>query len=91
MMEFNVLLEHHALTQSADGAYTIDYAAMPAVIEALTRQLLTFEANGDRAGVEAWMTKYDVMPASLTQALDATSSIPVDVTPDFELAGGVRP
>ena len=90
-MELNVLLEHKALTQNANGTYTIDYAAMPAAIEALAKQLLTFEANGDRAGAEAWMTKYDVMPAALTRALESTTSIPVDVTPDFELSRGVRP
>jgi len=91
MMEFNYLLEHHALSQNSDGTYTIDYAAMPTAIAALTQQLLTFEANGDRAGVEAWMTKYDVMPAALTHALESTSAIPVDITPDFELSQGVRP
>jgi hypothetical protein len=91
MMEFNVLLEQKALVQTLDGKYTIDYAAMPAAITALSQQLLTFEANGDRAGVEAWMTKYDVMPPTLTHALESTTAIPVDITPDFELSRGVRP
>jgi len=91
MMEFNYLLEHNALTLGADSRYTIDYAAMPAAIAGLCETLLTFEARGDRAGVEAWFAKYDLMPASLTQALDATKGIPVDVTPEFELSEGVRP
>jgi hypothetical protein len=91
MMEFNYLLEHKALRQGSDGRYTIDYAAMPGAIEGLCKALLMFEANGDRAGAEAWMTKYDVMPQSLTTALEATKGIPVDVTPDFELSRGVRP
>ena len=46
-----------------------------------TKKLLLFEANGDRAGVEAWFAKYDVMPPSLIQALDTTKDIPVDITP----------
>ncbi len=91
MMEFNYLLEHKTLNQGADGRYTIDYAAMPGTIEGLCKSLLMLEANGDRAGVEAWFAKYDVMPQSLTRALDATKGIPVDVTPDFELSRGVRP
>lgn len=91
MMEFNYLLEHKALSQGADGKYTIDYAAIPGAIEGLCKLLLTFEATGDRAGAEAWFTKYDVMPQSLMRALDATNGIPVDVTPDFELSQGVRP
>ncbi len=91
MMEFNYLLEHGALSQASDGRYSIDYSAMPVAIAGLSKQLLTFEANGDRAGVEAWFRKYDVMPAALSKALDATAEIPVDITPDFELSRGVRP
>lgn len=91
MMEFNYLQENGAIQQAADGRYTIDYAAMPGAIQGLCSKLLTFEANGDRAGVEDWFRKYDVMPASLTRALESTTGIPVDVTPDFELSAGVRP
>ncbi len=91
MMEFNVLLEHGALAQGADGKYAIDYAAMPAAVASLAQQLLTFEAHGDRAGAEAWFAKYGVMPPALTRALGSTSGIPVDITPEFELARGVRP
>ena len=91
MMEFNVLLERNALTQASDGRYTIDYTAMPSVIASLTQQLLTFEANGDRAGVEAWFAKYDVMSPALTHALESVADIPIDITPQFELSRGVRP
>jgi len=41
--------------------------------------------------VEAWFTKYDAMPPALVHALESTANIPVDITPDFELARGVRP
>jgi hypothetical protein len=91
MMEFNYLLENNALTQNADGRYVIDFAAMPATIQALSTKLLLFEAEGDRAGVEAWYVKYDVMSATLIQALEATKDIPVDIVPEFELTRGVRP
>jgi hypothetical protein len=91
MMEFNVLVERGALKLGKDGRYTMDNAVMPAAIEGLCRQLLTFEAEGDRAGAEAWLAKYDVMPESLSKALETTGEIPVDVTPEFELSKGVRP
>ncbi len=91
MMEFNYLLEHKALNLGADGRYTIDYAAMPGAIAGLDEKLLLFEANGDRAGVEAWFAKYDVMASSLVQALDTTNDIPVDITPKFELGNEARP
>jgi hypothetical protein len=91
MMEFNYLLENGALKKQADGRYSVDFAAMPIAIAVLDTRLLTLEAQGDRAGSEAWFAKYDVMPRDLTSALDSTADIPVDITPEFELAHGVRP
>ena len=60
-------------------------------IAALCKKLLMFEAEGDRAGAEAWFAKYDVMPASLMKALETTKNIPVDIAPHFELSQGLRP
>jgi hypothetical protein len=91
MMEFNYLLEKGALKKGDGGQYAIDFAAMPDAIAGLDTKLLTFEAQGDRAGVEAWFAKYDVMPRDLTGALQSNTDIPVDITPEFELAHGVRP
>jgi hypothetical protein len=42
-------------------------------------------------GVEAWFAKYDVMPPSLTKALEKTTGIPVGIAPEFELSRGARP
>ena len=68
MMEFNYLLEQRrADTRATTGGTAMDYAAMPAAIAGLDEKLLLFEANGDRAGVEAWFAKYDVMPPALTR------------------------
>jgi len=91
LMEFNVLLEHNAISQGADGRFAIDYAAMPAAIAALDTKLLTFEAQGDRAGVEAWFAKYDAMPQSLSRALESAREIPIDITPEFALSSEARP
>jgi hypothetical protein len=91
MMEFNVLFEQHAITRDDDGHYAVDYAAMPQAIAGLCEKLLTFEARGDRAGADAWFVKYDVMPDSLSVALDSVKDIPVDFSPEFELSRGVRP
>ena len=90
LMEFNYLLEQGAIRQGADGRYAVDYTAMPGAIASLAQRLLTFEAEGDRAGVEAWYAKYDVMPGSLTKALESTKDIPVEIAPEFELSGGMR-
>jgi hypothetical protein len=89
MMEFNYLQENHALAIT-NGKYVIDYARMPAVLEQLCKRLLEFEDAGDRAGTEAWFTKYDTIPPELQKALAATSSIPVDIDPVFSFIDHVE-
>ncbi len=89
MMEFNYLQENGALS-IVNGKYVIDYARIPSVLEQLCKRLLEFEANGDRAGAEAWMTKYDRIPSELQQALRATSGIPVDIDPIFSFPDRVE-
>jgi hypothetical protein len=61
----------------------IDYARMPAALAQLARELLTIEATGDRGRAEAWLAKYDKMPAELKAALARTGDIPVDLQPIF--------
>jgi hypothetical protein len=84
MMEFNYLLEGHALTY-ANGRYTVHYDRVPAVIAALAKELLTIEATGSRTRAEALLAKYDTMPAELTAALKVTQDIPVDIDPIYSL------
>jgi hypothetical protein len=88
-MEFNYLLENHALAYGG-GRYTIDYARMPAVLEQLAKELLDMEATGNRQRAEQWFVKYDKMPAELVKALASTKDIPVDVDPIFSFKEVVR-
>jgi hypothetical protein len=83
MMEFNYLQENRALSHSG-GRYIIDYARMPTVLAQLAKELLTIEATGDRGRGEAWLAKYDKMPAELKAALALTADIPVDLQPIFK-------
>jgi hypothetical protein len=90
LMELIYLQEQGALRQDADGRYAVDYKAMPGAIASLDQKLLTFEAEGDRSGVETWFSKYNAMPDSLTKALASTNDIPTDIAPEFELGGEQR-
>ena len=82
MMEFNYLVEQKAVNRAA-GKYSVDFARMPAAIGSLSKELLTIEATGDRARAEAWLKRYDKMPAELAEAMKAASKLPVDVWPMF--------
>jgi hypothetical protein len=82
IMEFNFYAERGAITRDpASGRYAIDFARMPEAVAALAKELLEQEATGDRARVEAWFAKYGTVPAELAKALEAASSVPVDIDP----------
>jgi hypothetical protein len=84
MMELNYLLEQKAVSR-AGGKYAVDFAKMPAAMAALSKELLTMEATGDRARAEAWFQRYDQMPRELAEAMKTASKVPVDVEPIFSL------
>lgn len=91
IMEFNFLAERGVVSYDEKaGRYAINFAAMPAGIAALAKELLEQEATGDRARVHAWFTKYGTMSPQLTAALRNVSDVPVDIDPVSELEKPVR-
>src|SRR6266404_5799753 len=90
MMELNYYLEHGAVRREASGKYSVQFEKMPEAIENLSKELLTMEATGDRAGAEAWFKKYDVIPPELKESLDRAKSVPVDVDPLFSFPRKVQ-
>jgi hypothetical protein len=89
MMEFNYLFEQGGI-QRSDGKYQVDYPKISSGLARLARELLEMEATGNRARAEAWMKKYDAMPAELASALAGTKDIPVDVDPVFTFKENVQ-
>ncbi|MGH9668302.1 MAG: Zn-dependent hydrolase, partial [Bryobacteraceae bacterium] len=83
MMEFNFLASQKAIGR-VGGRYVVDYDRMPGAIAALAKQLLAFEAKGDRAGAEAWFNRYDQMPPALETTLKAVKNVPVDIDLVFD-------
>jgi hypothetical protein len=91
MMEFNYLIEQKAITRDeATNRYVVDYAAMPAGLERVAKELLEIEATGDRPRAEAWFAKYDKMPETLKVAFSKTTEVPVDIVPEFFFADRIR-
>ena len=82
IMQFNFLQERGAIRFDATtGRYAVEFALIPAAIDALAKELLEQEATGDRARSEAWFAKYGSMPTQLTAALQRANDVPVDIDP----------
>ncbi|MFN2382716.1 MAG: peptidase [Gemmatimonadota bacterium] len=82
-VQLNALLDDGAMTVGADGRFGIDFARIGPAYAALGRTLLTLEATGDRAGVEALLTGEGGLPGSVAEALGRLADVPVDIRPVY--------
>jgi hypothetical protein len=89
LMEFNDLLESKA-SSMVSGKYVVAYARMAKALAGIAKQLIGYEARGDRAGAEAWFAKSGTIPADLQAALDGTKDMTVDVSPVFSMADNLK-
>jgi len=81
VVAFNFLQERGAFTREANGRYRVDFAKMRDAADALSRQILTLQGNGDYAGVGELYTQRGVIGTTLQGDLArlASKNIPVDI------------
>ena len=84
VVAFNRLKEMGAFTREANGKYRVDMAKMRAGADALSRQILTLQGNGDYAGVGTLNAERGKIDAETQRDLDRlkTKGIPVDIVYD---------
>ncbi len=81
LVAFNFLQKEGAFTREADGRYRVNVARMRAGTDALSRQLLVLQGNGDYAGLGQFTAEHGTMDAVLRGDLDRVKArgIPVDI------------
>lgn len=84
VVAFNYLQSQGAFTREANGRYRVDFARMRAAADALSRDILTLQGNGDYEGVARLYSERGVIGAALQADLDRlrTKGIPVDIVYD---------
>jgi hypothetical protein len=84
VVAFNFLQDMGAFTREPDGRYRVDFAKMRGAADALSRQILTLQGNGDYAGVGQLYTRRGVIGPVLQADLArlASKNIPVDIVYD---------
>lgn len=76
---------------AAKGTFTIDFAKLEANIEALVRDLVVLQHEGDVAKAEAFLAEHGVMSKEMEAALARLDGIPVDIRPVYPVAGETGP
>ena len=87
---FNYFKERGAFTRdSVSGTYRVNFDKMREASHALAARILTFQGDGDYAGVAAWLEQVGAITPELQADLDrlAAAGIPVDVV--FDQGAGI--
>jgi Peptidase family M49 len=85
-IQLNFLLDAGAFVARPDGTFTVDRARIKEGVTALTRDIMTIQAQGDYAKAAALAARLGVVRPPVQQALDKLTAIPVDIEPRFTSA-----
>jgi hypothetical protein len=84
-LQLNFLIDQGAVIAGPDGTFSVNTAKMRAAVEALTRQIMTLQANGDYKAAAALAATATIKPA-VQRILDKLAGVPVDIAPRFTTA-----
>jgi hypothetical protein len=91
ILQLNHLLDGGGFRVAADGTFSVDTATVKDAVAALTRELMTLQAEGSYAKAKALFERLAVVRPETQRVLDRLKDVPVDVAPRFvsvgELAG----
>jgi hypothetical protein len=84
-LQLNHLLDAGAFTVRPDGTFTVDRAKVRAGVEALTREILTIQAEGDAAKAKDLLARLATVRPPVQKVLDRLTAVPVDIEPRFTI------
>jgi hypothetical protein len=86
VLQLNHLLDAGAFRVAADGTFSVDAAKVKPAVAALTRELMTLQAEGSYARAKATLERLAVLRPETQRVLDRLKDVPVDVEPRFVTA-----
>jgi hypothetical protein len=89
-IQLNYLLDAGAFKVRPDGTFEADHAKMPDAVTALTREIMTLQAEGNYAKAKDLIDRLGVVRAPVQALLDKLTNVPVDIEPKFVTASKLR-
>ncbi|PYR30574.1 MAG: hypothetical protein DMF92_08255 [Acidobacteria bacterium] len=86
-IQLNFLLDQGAVNMAPDGTFAANEAKIKDAVTALTREIMTIEAEGNYAKAKALGERLGIVRPSVQKALDRLTAVPVDIEPRFTTAG----
>ncbi len=85
-IQLNFLLDHGGFKVNADGTFAVDTAKIRAGVVALTRDIMTLQAEGSYAKARQMIDTLGVLRPPAKALLDKLTAVPVDIEPRFVTA-----
>ena len=85
-VQFNYLLDAGGFVARKDGTFGVDLPKVKAGVTALTREIMTIQAEGNYAKAIELRDRLGVVRPVVQRALDKMKEIPVDIEPKFTSA-----
>ncbi|MGB2713592.1 MAG: hypothetical protein WBC51_05395 [Vicinamibacterales bacterium] len=82
-IQLNYLLDAGAFKVRPDGTFEADHAKMPEAAAALTREIMTLQAEGNYAKAKGLIDRLGIVRPSVQHVLDKLTNVPVDIEPRF--------
>jgi hypothetical protein len=85
-VQLNYLLDQGGFIVRPDGTFTVNRGQIKEGVTALTREIMTIQAQGDYAKATALAKRLGVVRPPVDRALRKLSGVPVDIEPRFTAA-----
>jgi peptidase M49-like protein len=82
-IQLNYLLDAGAFKVRPDGTFEADHAKMPEAVAALTRDIMTLQAEGNHAKAKELIERLGIVRPSVQKLLEKLTKVPVDIEPRF--------
>jgi hypothetical protein len=80
-LQVNTMLDHGAIRVAADGTFGVDVEKAKKSVTDLTHDIMTLQAHGDYAGVQALLKRMVVIRPEVQRAIARLTTLPVDIAP----------
>jgi hypothetical protein len=85
-IQLNYLLDQGGFRVNADGTFAVDAGKIRDGVTALTRDIMTLQAEGSYEKARALIDRLGVMRPETQRVLDRLTDVPVDIEPRFTTA-----
>jgi hypothetical protein len=82
-IQLNYMLDAGAFTVLPDGTFQADHVKMADAVTALTREIMTIQAEGNYARAKDLISRLGVVRPEVQKVLDKLTAVPVDIEPKY--------